>query len=79
MISSVHSRYGARQSQQARCTRSVPMRRHDGEYRIVLDKGVPVIRDDGQILEWVGTCIDITDRKEGWRKSSVKVSSVSGQ
>lgn len=39
------------------------MRRYDGEYRIVLDKSVPILSDDGQVLEWVGTCIDITERR----------------
>jgi PAS domain S-box-containing protein len=40
------------------------MRRHDGVYRLLLVKGVPVPGDDGDILEWVGTCTDITERKE---------------
>jgi PAS domain S-box-containing protein len=26
---------------------------------------VPVFRDDGSVLEWVGTCIDITEHKRG--------------
>ena len=33
------------------------VRRHDGVYRYFLARGVPVIKDDGDILEWVGTCI----------------------
>jgi PAS domain S-box-containing protein len=37
--------------------------RHDGEYRHVVDRGVPVLEADGTIREWVGTCTDITDRK----------------
>lgn len=40
------------------------LRRHDGVYRDFLARGVPVLRDDGSILEWVGTCIDITERKQ---------------
>ncbi len=38
-------------------------RRHDGAYRDMLARGVPVIdEDDGAIREWVGFCADITDR-----------------
>ncbi len=37
--------------------------RHDGEYRHVAARGVPVMEADGMIREWVGTCTDITERK----------------
>ena len=39
------------------------IRRHDGVYRHFLARGVPVFKQDGSIREWVGTCIDITERK----------------
>ncbi|MGZ4824555.1 MAG: PAS domain S-box protein [Terriglobales bacterium] len=39
------------------------VRRHDGEYRYLAARGVPVLNDDGSIREWVGTCVDITERK----------------
>ena len=39
------------------------IRRHDGIYRHFLARGVPVSKQDGTIREWVGTCIDITERK----------------
>jgi PAS domain S-box-containing protein len=39
------------------------IRRHDGSYRHFLARGVPVFKEDGAILEWVGTCVDITERK----------------
>ncbi len=39
------------------------LRRYDGSYRHFLARGVPVFKDDGEIREWVGTCIDITERK----------------
>jgi len=48
------------------------IRRHDGVYRLFLVRGVPVFKGDGNIQEWVGTCIDITERKqaeEALRKS----------
>lgn len=43
------------------------LRRYDGVYRDFLARGVPVFRENGTVLEWVGTCIDITDRKEAER------------
>jgi PAS domain S-box-containing protein len=39
------------------------MRRHDGVYRDMLARSFPAFREDGSILEWIGTCIDITERK----------------
>ena len=39
------------------------MRRHDGEYRWVLDKGVPRFDPDGAFAGYIGSCIDLTDRK----------------
>jgi PAS domain S-box-containing protein len=38
--------------------------RHDGDYRWVLDYGVPRFEPDGKFVGFIGTCIDITDRKE---------------
>jgi PAS domain S-box-containing protein len=40
------------------------LRRNDGVYRHFLARGVPVFDRDGSIREWVGTCIDITERKQ---------------
>ena len=40
------------------------VRRYDDVYRYFLARGVPVFKEDGSIREWVGTCIDITDRKK---------------
>jgi PAS domain S-box-containing protein len=39
------------------------IRRGDGVYREFLARGVPVFNEDRDVLEWVGTCIDITERK----------------
>jgi len=39
------------------------LRRHDGEYRWVLDTGVPRFRTDGSFAGYIGSAIDITDRK----------------
>ncbi len=40
------------------------LRRHDGEYRWLLDIGVPRFNSDGSFVGYVGCCIDITDQKE---------------
>jgi PAS domain S-box-containing protein len=39
------------------------LRRHDGEYRHVLDHGVPRFTADGILLGYIGTCTDVTDIK----------------
>jgi PAS domain S-box-containing protein len=39
------------------------LRRHDGQYRWVLDIGVPRFHKDGSFAGYIGSCIDITDRK----------------
>jgi PAS domain S-box-containing protein len=39
------------------------LRRADGEYRRVLDNGVPLFEEDGKFAGYVGSCIDITDFK----------------
>lgn len=35
-----------------------------GNYRYFWARGVPVLAKDGSIHEWIGTCTDITDRKQ---------------
>jgi signal transduction histidine kinase/CheY-like chemotaxis protein len=39
------------------------LRRADGEYRWVLDHGVPRHAQDGVFLGYIGSCLDIADRK----------------
>ena len=39
------------------------LRRQDGEYRWVLDSGTPRFAPDGAFLGYIGSCIDITERK----------------
>ena len=39
------------------------LRRKDGEYRWVLDDGVPRLDADGVFAGYIGSCIDITERK----------------
>src|SRR5438045_2833011 len=40
------------------------LRRKDGEYRWVLDSGTPRFDIDGAFLGYIGSCIDIADRKQ---------------
>jgi PAS domain S-box-containing protein len=39
------------------------LNRHDGDYRWVVDTGVPRFTPDGTFSGYIGSCIDITDRK----------------
>src|SRR6516165_2133051 len=39
------------------------LQRHDGEYRWVLDSGIPVHSVSGEFTGYIGSCIDITERK----------------
>ncbi|MEH2423554.1 MAG: PAS domain S-box protein [Nostoc sp.] len=38
--------------------------RHDDEYRYMNIRGVPILDETGEIREWVGMCVDITERKQ---------------
>lgn len=40
------------------------MKRADGKYRWILDNGIPRFTSDGKFLGYIGSCLDITDRKE---------------
>ncbi|HEV2664777.1 MAG TPA: PAS domain S-box protein, partial [Blastocatellia bacterium] len=40
------------------------LRGHDGEYRWILDHGIPRFSPGGDFLGYVGTCVDITERKQ---------------
>lgn len=39
------------------------LRRHDGEHRWVLDRAVPRYSPDDEFLGYIGTCVDIHERK----------------
>jgi len=54
----------------------VRFRRHDGVYRRVLSRVVPVKDAAGRVVKWIGTTIDIHDlwlAREGLRESTVKL------
>ena len=39
------------------------LRRHDGEYRWILDTGRPIVTPSGEFAGYIGSCLDITDRR----------------
>jgi PAS domain S-box-containing protein len=43
------------------------LRRHDGQYRWVLDHGVPRFASAHEFAGYIGSCVDITERKEAER------------
>lgn len=40
------------------------LRRHDGVYRWILDRGAPCYAEDGAFLGFIGNCVDVTERVE---------------
>jgi PAS domain S-box-containing protein len=53
------------------------LRRHDGEYRWISDTGVPRFKANQTFAGYIGSCIDVTDRKlaaEALKKSEEKFS-----
>jgi PAS domain S-box-containing protein len=44
-------------------SREYRLRRHDGEYRWMFDSGVPRFNADGSFCGYIGSVIDVTDRK----------------
>ncbi|MGZ5012659.1 MAG: CHASE domain-containing sensor histidine kinase [Methylobacter sp.] len=40
------------------------LRRHDGEYRWLIDSGIPRYANDNNFLGYIGSCVDITERKQ---------------
>src|SRR5205807_10460116 len=44
--------------------REFRLRRRDGEYRWILDRGAPRLLADGGFAGYIGSAIDITERKE---------------
>jgi PAS domain S-box-containing protein len=39
------------------------LRRRDGDYRWILDRGTPRYAPDGQFAGYIGSCVDITERR----------------
>jgi PAS domain S-box-containing protein len=49
------------------------LRRHDGEFRWVVDSGIPRFSAEGSFEGFIGTCFDITDRKR-WEQELLHIS-----
>ena len=49
------------------------LRRHDGEYRWLLDHGIPLWEPAGEFAGYIGSCIDITERKQSEDHKSLLV------
>src|SRR5690242_2244946 len=45
------------------------LKRHDGVYRWIFDRGVPFSDDNGNFLGYIGSCVDVTERIEGEERS----------
>ena len=58
-LQTYNSAFDARRS----FTMEYRLRRHDGEYRWILDNGVPRAAPDGAFTGFIGSCVDITDSK----------------
>jgi PAS domain S-box-containing protein len=43
------------------------LRRDDGEYRWIFDRGVPFFGEEGEFKGYIGSCIDVTERIEAQR------------
>ena len=43
------------------------LRRHDGAYRWILDRGAPSHGAGGEFLGYIGSCVDVTERVEARR------------
>ncbi len=53
------------------CDTEYRVRMAGGEYRWFNARGVPILDDDGAVLEWVGVCLDITLRKRAEEKTKL--------
>ena len=40
------------------------LRRHDGAWRWIFDRGVPIFHPDGEFAGYIGSCTDVTERVE---------------
>jgi diguanylate cyclase (GGDEF)-like protein len=43
------------------------LKRHDGQYRWINDRGVPFYNDYGIFIGFIGSCMDVTEKIEGQR------------
>lgn len=55
--------YGQAFDQRQPFRKECRLRRHDGQYRWMLDIGVPRFHEDGTFAGYIGSCVDVTDCK----------------
>jgi PAS domain S-box-containing protein len=48
------------------------LKRHDGQYRWIFDRGVPYFTPQGEFAGYIGSCIDITERIEAEQELAAK-------
>jgi PAS domain S-box-containing protein len=65
---SCESRYRTAFESRDTFTSEYRLLRHDGVYRWVFNHGVPRYAPDGVFLGYIGSCVDLTDRKEDEEK-----------
>ena len=53
------------------------LRRHDGEWRWINDRGVPAIDENGVFSGFVGSCLDVTEKVEGYMLKDMAAISLS--
>jgi PAS domain S-box-containing protein len=51
------------------CTMEYRLKHHNGEWRWLLDNGVPRYNEVGEFVGYVGSCIDITELKEAQERA----------
>jgi len=55
--------YSAKFDARSEFTMEYRLRRHDGEYRWIVDRGTPRFDAGGKFLGYIGSCIDVTDQQ----------------
>ena len=50
------------------------LRRHDGVYRWIIDHGIPRYGESGEFLGYIGSALDITDRREAEQAAAERLS-----
>jgi PAS domain S-box-containing protein len=45
------------------------LKRYDGVYRWIFDRGVPYTNDDGVFMGYIGSCVDVTERREAEQRN----------
>jgi PAS domain S-box-containing protein len=54
------------------------LRRHDGKYCWIIDNGVPRFEPDGAFLGYIGSCLDIDERKQAEQDLTAALGEIQG-